>query len=278
MKTSDIRVLCVDDHAETATLLERQLSEQFDVRVVASAAAAVECLAHDSGYAVIVSDYLMPERDGIDLLGEVARRWPQVVRVMITAVDELDIAIAALHDGRVYRFVRKPWAREEILHAVSEAANYYRLMRNERRLREQLAQANAELDEKVRDLDEANELLEYWVEFSPAVLYSLSCEGGDIRPSYISKNFKRLTGYERTDAVIEAGFYAGIIIADDRARYLGELRALAAGEQIVAVTEYTLIHNSGDTVRVVDSLRAVQDAFGDTVEIVGAWMDVTARH
>lgn len=274
---SDKKILCVDDSEDSAVLLESCLSPYFECVTVHDAASALSALEHDGPFTVVVSDYLMPEMDGIEFLSRVKAGWPDCVRVMITGSDDLDIAISALHDGNVYRFVRKPFQAADITFAVNEAVAYHQLVQSEKHLRTQLADANALLDEKVQDLDEANELLEYWVEFSPAVLYSFSVEYGEIRPSYISKNFLKLSGYERTTAIIEAGFWHQLIAPGDQARVQEMLLSLLRGEQLHAVTEYTITHKAGDAVRLVDSVRAVQDGNGETVELVGAWLDVSAR-
>ena len=123
------------------------------------------------------------------------------------------------------------------MRAVTEAADYFRLVRSERALREQLARTNAELDEKVQDLGEAYELLKYWLEFSSAVPYSNSYEDGVLRPSYISKNFHNLTGFERTAAVIEPEFWGDLIHPDNRTVYRSIIDSLLAGEETHAVFE-----------------------------------------
>ncbi|MGE0485375.1 MAG: response regulator [Gammaproteobacteria bacterium] len=267
----------MDDEAECARLLERQLGGRFDCVTVGDARAALAALEHDGPFAVVVSDYDMPGIKGTELLREVKTRFPQTAGILLTAVAELDLAVSALNEGAVFRFVRKPWTADEIQVAVQDAAAYAELVANERRLRDQLAIANAELDEKVQDLDEANQLLEYWVEFSPAILYSFSWDGAELRASYIGKNFLRLSGHERTTAVIDPGFWSGLMPAADRARYQALVGELLEGERLHGVVEYTIRHRDGNPVRVLDSMRAVHDGDGHTLEIVGAWLDISAR-
>ena len=144
-------------------------------------------------------------------------------------------------------------------------------------MRGQLASINAELDERVQELDEANELLEYWVEFSPAVLYSYSFDAGELRPSYISKNFHRLLGFERTEAVIDPEFWRNRIHPDDCPAFLETIGGLLQSELPHAVFEYRVQHKAGNYVTVLDSVRAVHDAEGTTIELVGAWTDISAR-
>jgi PAS domain-containing protein len=197
--------------------------------------------------------------------------------VLVIRDTEFGSVIGSMHDGGVYRYVHKPCPPGALLRAVQEAADYHALVQSERRLREQLTRVNAELESKVRDLDEANELLEYWVEFSPAVLYSLSNDGGTLRTSYISKNFARLTGFERTEAVVDPAFWRRLVLPAHVAAYERALEQLGIGDGNHAVLEYAIRHRDGATVTVVDAMRAVRDGDGLTVEIVGAWLDVSGR-
>ena len=197
--------------------------------------------------------------------------------LLVAGLDAIEIALTALQDGSVYRVVRAPWQAQAVATAVSEARAYFKLRSDERRLREQLTRINTELDEKIQDLDEANELLEYWVEFSPAVLYSFSCDHGALHPSYISKNFYGLTGFERTAAVVGADFWRELIHPGDASRYREALAALTGADGNFMVVEYRLRHRDGTYLTVVDSMRAVRDGEGETIELVGAWMDVSAR-
>ena len=277
MVERDVKVLCVDDQVDAMSLMEKHLGAHFDCNYVDSPVAALAALEQSGPYAVVVTDYIMPDMDGIELLQVVKQRWPDTVGVMVTAMDDQDIAIAALHDGKVHRFIRKPWKADEIVRAVTEAAGYFHLVQNERALREQLARTNAELDEKVQDLDEANELLEYWVEFSPAVLYSNSCKEGLLRPSYISKNFHRLTGFERTAAIIDPQFWSGLVHPHDAKDFKDTIAGLLSGDGTHVVVEYRVRHRDGNYLTVIDSIRAVHDGDGNTIELVGAWLDVSAR-
>lgn len=271
------RILCVDDQDDANLLLERHLSSDYDCLTVSSASEALQVLASEGPFAAVISDYLMPEMNGVELFQQLKLRWPNTVRIMITADEHFEVALASVNDASVFRFVRKPLQGSDIKHAVAEAVRHYQQITSDKLLRDELAKTNSELDQRLHDLDEANELLEYWVEFSPAVLYSFSLEQETLRPSYISKNFTRLTGFERTTAVLEADFWSELVVAADRAGYQACLAELCRGELNHAVLEYDITHRCGDTVKIVDSLRPVHDGDGQTIEIVGAWMDVSAR-
>ena len=253
------------------------LRNEFDCIEVANAAEAQAVLNDDGGFALLLTDASTGDTACLALQRERQRRWPDTIGVMVVAEDALETALMALQDGSVYRVLRTPCLPQSVATTLAEARAYFESRSDERRLRDQLARINAELDEKIQDLDEANELLEYWVEFSPAVLYSLSCDQGALHPSYISKNFHRLTGYERTAAVVDANFWKELIHPGDAQRYRDAITSLTSGEASFRVVEYRVRHRDGTYLTVVDSMRAVSDGDGATIELVGAWMDVSAR-
>jgi PAS domain S-box-containing protein len=271
------RVLCVDDQSEIIDLLERHLRDSYSCVFVTSGAEALQAIDSDGPFAAVVADYSMPNMDGITLLTEIRNRAPDTVPIMLTAYGDIDVAIAALHEGNIFRFLRKPWGSDELKRAISDALDLYHLITNERRLRNELADANAELDSKVKELDETNQLLEYWVEFSPAILYSLTCENDDLRPTYVSKNFSRLTGHERTAMIVDPEFWARNIHDEDRQGFHDAVTLLMSGTTSSQTIEYRVRHESGAFRKVIDSMRVIRNSEGRPLEIVGAWLDLSNR-
>ena len=277
MSQASERILCVDDQAEIVDLLHRQLQDSYDCHFAASGAEALSAIDTAGPFAVVVADYSMPNMDGITLLGEFRKRSPDTVPLMLTAYGDIDVAIAALHKGNIFRFLRKPWESDDLKRAISDALDHYHLIANERRLKRELAAANAELDARLAELDETNRLLEYWVEFSPAVLYSLSIDDGRARPSYVSKNFSRLTGHERTAFVVDPAFWGAHIHHDDREHYETRLARLVAGELSEQTLEYRIVNAAGEPRRVLDAMRVIRNPAGQALEVVGAWLDTSTR-
>jgi DNA-binding NtrC family response regulator len=136
------RILCVDDQSEITTLLERHLSDSYECVFADSGAQALNIIDSDGPFAAVVADYSMPNMDGITLLTEIRTRSPDTVPIMLTAYGDIDVAIAALHEGNIFRFLRKPWESDKLKRAISDALDLYHLITNERRLRNELAAAN----------------------------------------------------------------------------------------------------------------------------------------
>jgi DNA-binding NtrC family response regulator len=113
-------LLIVDDESRVLSSLVRALRrEGFEIVTAESAGRAVRLLEERRVEAVL-SDYKMPGRDGLDLLAEVARRWPGTARFLITGwADDADPA--ALRAARVQGVFAKPWDVEELREALRGA-------------------------------------------------------------------------------------------------------------------------------------------------------------
>lgn len=271
------KILLVDDQTEIIDLLRKQLEGEYDCVFALSAEDGLTRLLTDGPFAVVVADYSMPTMNGVELLREIRMRSPETVAIMLTAHAELDVAVAALHEGHIFRFLHKPWKKDVIRRAIDDALEQYRLLVTERLLAEALADANRNLKKKLDQVQELNRLLEYWVEFSPAVIYSLTVDGDELKPSYVSKNFPRLTGYERTELIVNPDFWLDHLHPGDRERVQAELRRLIDEGVDAHALEYRVRHRDGNYRWIYDSFRVIRNSVGAALEVVGAWMDVSER-
>ena len=126
MRKPDERILLVDDEPRVLAGLRRRLSDRFHVLTSESAAEAITLLEGGNGIGAILADMRMPERNGVDLLSEAGRRWPEIRRLMLTGNTDQETAIAAVNGGRVFRFFRKPCDADRLAEALSEALDEYR--------------------------------------------------------------------------------------------------------------------------------------------------------
>ncbi|GAA0799612.1 response regulator [Spirilliplanes yamanashiensis] len=113
-------VLVVDDEPEVLETLAHQLREFRTVPAV-DGVDALRVLEREGPFAAVVCDMRMPHMDGIELLGEMSLRWPDTVRVLHTAQADVAAAIAAINDGQVFRFVRKPSPTAQLRSIVRQA-------------------------------------------------------------------------------------------------------------------------------------------------------------
>jgi response regulator RpfG family c-di-GMP phosphodiesterase len=154
-------ILIVDDEAIVLAALKETLErEKYHVVATTSALKALEVL-RERDFAVIISDQRMPEMMGLDFLVESKRIRPHCSRILITAVLSLPTIVDAINKGEIFRFVAKPWLREELTATVKNAVQRYELiLHNEHlteethRLNQQLLQANGALAEQVKTLEQ----------------------------------------------------------------------------------------------------------------------------
>lgn len=139
------RVICVDDELRVLKGLRRRLGRDFDLTLAESGAEALEIMRSSVPFDVIVSDMRMPVMNGAQLLATVREEFPDSVRVLLTGQSDLNDAIAAVNDGRIFRFLSKPCPPEILGPALEEAVEHNRLIRSERQLLDETIQGSVAL-------------------------------------------------------------------------------------------------------------------------------------
>jgi len=153
-------ILIVDDEPIVLAALKETLErEHYHVVTSTSPTKALELVARQE-FSVIISDQRMPEMTGLDFLTECKKHQPHASRILITAVLSLPTIIDAINKGEIFRFIAKPWLREELTATIRNAYQRYELIIHNaqltdetQRLNERLKTANAALEQKVRDLE-----------------------------------------------------------------------------------------------------------------------------
>jgi len=268
------KILCVDDQEEILRLLEQQLSGTYPVSFAGSGAEALRMVMTEGPYAVVLVDYMMPGMDGVTLLREVHAQSPDTVAIMLTAHADVSVAVSALHEGRIFRFLRKPWDGSLLPRYVDDALEHYRIVNTERSLSTALNHANQKLNEKVQELEAAHRLLSRWVQFSPTVLYTATQDDGHYKYVYITANMANLSGLGASDVLNNSALWAQNIHGEDRQRWLDNLNAAAVDEQQTHVVEYRVRHQHGGYCWIRDTFRKVHGP-GGKPQIIGSWTDVT---
>jgi response regulator RpfG family c-di-GMP phosphodiesterase len=147
------RALVVDDDAQVRHTLARILQAQGMATIeAANGRQAIRHLEDGGGIPLVVSDIYMPEMDGIALLKEVHRRWPDVAVIMLTGVAEVTTAVECLQLGAL-DYLSKPVLVDEVRARVDNALEKRRLVLENRFL--QLSYQER-LEFSIRELDQRN--------------------------------------------------------------------------------------------------------------------------
>ena len=119
------KILLVDDEEKLLSALRRRLSNEFEIVTATGGIQALTIINEDPGIAVVVADMQMPEMNGIELLKQVKVQAPEIRRLMLTGNADLETAIAAINEGKVMRFLRKPCDSADLKSALSHALAEY---------------------------------------------------------------------------------------------------------------------------------------------------------
>lgn len=119
------KVLLVDDDAMVLAGLKRQLRKQFCIEAALSGEEALNLIAENGPYAVIVSDFLMPGMNGIEFLCRVKQTSPDTVRMMLTGSADMSTAIQAVNEGSIFKFHPKPCPAETLAAAIQSGIDEY---------------------------------------------------------------------------------------------------------------------------------------------------------
>jgi len=159
-------ILVVDDEEAVLAALEETLArEGYQVFTAPNAVHALTLLKKNV-FSVVITDQNMPMLTGLEFLAQVKQLQPDATRILITAVLNLNTVIDCINKGEIYRFIVKPWLREELLATVKNAAQRYELICKNVMLQattlainEKLTKVNAALEEQVARVARQNEEL-----------------------------------------------------------------------------------------------------------------------
>lgn len=131
-------ILCVDDEPLVLEGLRDTLRRSFEVHVAQSGADGLALLRdRPHRFAVVMSDMRMPVMSGSAFLQQARQTAPLAVRMLLTGYADVDSAVKAVNDGRIFRFLTKPCDRAELLRACAAALGQHRVDATERVLLEQ---------------------------------------------------------------------------------------------------------------------------------------------
>ena len=116
MENEEYTVLLVDDEEIVTTSISAllMLETDYDVLVFNSPIEALEEMQHEE-IDLVISDYLMPDMNGVEFLMEMKKLQPEAIRIILTAYADKENAIKAINEVGLYQFVEKPWDNDALL-------------------------------------------------------------------------------------------------------------------------------------------------------------------
>ena len=147
---SDISILFVDDEQDTLGSLKRFLRKEPYIKYFATSGKEALELLETYDIKILLTDLRMPEMTGMELINRVKISHPDIVRVILSGIHDIDQIIESINTGEVFRFIPKPIEPQGFKKIITDAIDYYQLKAEREMLFDQLETKNKELS-KVND-------------------------------------------------------------------------------------------------------------------------------
>ena len=127
-------VLFVDDEPNILRAIKRALfTMDITLLLADSGAKALELMSANEVH-VVISDMKMPQMSGAELLEQVAINYPETFRVVLTGYADIESTIKAVNQGKIHRYLQKPWDNQELISVVEEGLERVKLKTENLRL------------------------------------------------------------------------------------------------------------------------------------------------
>lgn len=151
-KKSSLPILVVDDEEIVLVALRETLTREGYNVVTSPHAVHALSLLEQQQFSVVLTDHKMPLISGLEFLTKVMEIQPDATRILITAVLSLDTIINSINKGEIYRFVVKPWLREELLVTIKNAVQRHEMLRSQAELRAEVRAMKEKLGQMEQEL------------------------------------------------------------------------------------------------------------------------------
>ncbi|MBM2813590.1 MAG: family 3 adenylate cyclase [Ignavibacteria bacterium] len=145
---NEYNILYVDDESNNLTAFTAAFRRDYNIFTAISGAEGMEIFTNNDIH-VIVTDQRMPNMTGVQFLQRVPDE-PDNIRIILTGFSDIESIVEAINTGKVYRYITKPWDKNELKITIDNALETVMLRRNNKLLIDELKQNNEQLEEKVR--------------------------------------------------------------------------------------------------------------------------------
>jgi PAS domain S-box-containing protein len=287
-------ILCVDDERNVLLTLRNQLMQEFPnfmIEIAESAEEALEVVEDllDNGIdlPLVIADQIMPRMKGDQFLIELNDRYPKILKVMLTGQASAEEVGNAVNRGSLYRFMSKPWNKQDLQLTVSEALRSYQ---QDRKIEQQyldLEQAKLELEnlntnlekqvqERTQQLQISEERYRIISEISPVGIFCNDTKG---TCTYANAKTLQITGLTLDENLGEG--WGKNLHPDDRGwmynTWTNFVEQINLGNDAEYCIEHRYLYPDGSIkwgfVQAVPELNTN----GDVVGFVGAVSDISDR-
>ncbi len=233
------RILLVDDEQEILDGIRRQLRGQFELDTALGGKEGLEFIALSGPYAVVISDLRMSGMDGHQFLQQVGSVSPLTVCLMLTGFGDMNVAVRAVNEGSVFRFLSKPCEKKNLIETITEALEQYR----------QLATTTS-------------------------YTYSAEIVDEQVIWKHRSRGCMSVTGYSNHEIGVNNLLWTSMILPQHESIALAAVKRIIAGEENGPV-EFKIKKRDGSVRWVRDTMIPKRNSDTNIIQIEGLVEDIT---
>ncbi len=132
------QILIVDDEKLILNAIKRTLRSENYTTLTAQSGDEGLMLLENHDVELVISDYNMPGMSGLDFLKRVKKDYPHILTIMLTGHAEIEIAINAINEAGVYKFILKPWEDADLKITIRRALESLELIKERNSLAKQV--------------------------------------------------------------------------------------------------------------------------------------------
>jgi len=158
-------ILYVDDEIENLDGFKFSFLTDFEIYTASTASEALDILSK-THIKVVISDQKMPEMSGVEFLKRVKEKYPETIRIVLTAYANIVNASEAINEAGIFKYLTKPWEKNDLQLTITNALRTYNLEKENKGLVDSLTQANInlntinlQLNKKIIEVEEKEEAL-----------------------------------------------------------------------------------------------------------------------
>ena len=236
-----IKIMFVDDEKNILNGFKRQFHNKYEVETALGGSDGLERMLASGPFAVVVSDLNMDGMDGLTFLRKVREASPDTVCVMLTGYADLDVAVDALNNGRIFRFLTKPCPSEVLTETIREGVEQYN-----------------------RNMTVSS------------YTYNCTIEKDRVVKTDRSQGCLAVTGYTPQDFQTDNALWISMVIPEHRVMVKDRVASIIEGKE-AGPTEFTIRKKDGSVRWVSDTVIPQRDEQGKVYRFEGLLEDVTER-
>lgn len=141
-------ILYIDDSERNLSRFTSAFKQDYHVYTATTGEAGLEIM-EKKFFQLVITDQQLPDMSGIEFLEMILTLYPDSMRMIMSGTSDKDTIIQALNKGIIYRYVAKPWDREDLMQSIDSAMEVYNLKVQNRNLIDSLEDAKRNLERKV---------------------------------------------------------------------------------------------------------------------------------